>query len=133
MPANLKKEIKIKNLLNSLSVTFNNFAHSLLVSEIKFSYFSYGLPLPTPLHGNGARIFFIKFEGDIAKDLVDMEELYTAINAMHEIILMDDPYACINGILYVIDLKDISLNMALKFTPSFLQKLCLFALRVIIC
>lgn len=80
------------------------------------------MPLPRPLNDNGPRIFFAKFDGDIAKGLIDVEELYGTINAMHEILLMDDSYACINGIIYIFDLREISLNMVLKFTPSFMMK-----------
>ncbi|KAM7344980.1 alpha-tocopherol transfer protein-like [Cochliomyia hominivorax] len=88
------------------------------------TYFNYGfgLPLPRPLYDNGARIFFIKFEGPVAQGLVDIEQLFSVIDSMHEIMLMDDPYVGINGIIYLMDLKNISLNMISKFTPSFLKK-----------
>lgn len=68
----------------------------------------------------------MEVKGDVGKGLVDIEELYLVTNAMHEIIIMDDPYACINGIIYVIDLKEMTLSMASKFTPTFLRKLVQF-------
>lgn len=34
---------------------------------------------------------------------------------------MGDPYACINVIIYILNLKDINLNMASKFTPTFVN------------
>lgn len=68
----------------------------------------------------------MKFDGDVGKGLVDINDLYRVISAMHEIIIMDDPYACINGIIYFMDLKDITLNMASKFTPTVLRKLVQF-------
>lgn len=86
----------------------------------------YAMPLPTPMNGNGPRIVFLNINGDIAKGLIDLEDLYTVVNAKHEIILMDDPYACINGIIFVLDLKEVTLNLVLKFTPSFMKKLLQF-------
>ncbi|XP_065367084.1 alpha-tocopherol transfer protein-like [Calliphora vicina] len=99
------------------------------VNEAKFrkiNSYGFGLPLPQPLNDNGPRIFFFKFEGDIAKGLIDIEDLFCVLNAMHEIFLMDDPYACINGIVYILDMKNISISMASQFTPSFLRKIVQF-------
>lgn len=84
------------------------------------------MPLPQPLKDHGCRIFFMKFDGDIGKGLIDIEDLFQVVNAMHEIFMLDDPYACINGIVYILDLKQITLNMAAKFTPSFLRKIVQF-------
>ncbi|XP_037813914.1 alpha-tocopherol transfer protein-like [Lucilia sericata] len=86
----------------------------------------FGLALPQPLNEQGPRIFFLTFEGDIGKGLYDIEDLFRVMNAMHEIFIVDDSYACINGIVYILDLKNISLNMASKFTPSFLRKIVQF-------
>lgn len=65
-------------------------------------------------------------EGDVAKGLIDLEELYSVVTVNLEIMLMDDPYACINGIIFMADLKDISLNLVLKLTPSFMRKITQF-------
>ena len=91
-----------------------------------FFFLRLGIPLPRPLNENGARIYFMKFDGDIAKGLIDIEELYIVTNAMHEIIMMEDPYACINGIIYIMDLKEITINAISKFTPSFFRKVVQF-------
>lgn len=45
---------------------------------------------------------------------------------MQEIILMDDPYAGVNGIMFFLDLKNISMNMVSKLTPSFIKKIVQF-------
>lgn len=94
--------------------------------KVCIKFLSYGVPLPRPVNDNGARIFFMKFEGDIAKGLVDMEDLYSVVTAMQEIILWEDPCACINGIIFMIDLKNITMNLVLKITPGFLKKIVQF-------
>lgn len=89
-------------------------------------YFRIGVPLPRPINDNGPRIYFVKYEGDVSKGLVDMNELYSVIIAMHEIMIMEDPYACINGIIYILDLKDCTAEMAAQFSPQFLMKVVHF-------
>ncbi|XP_037813915.1 alpha-tocopherol transfer protein-like [Lucilia sericata] len=92
----------------------------------KIYSYGFGLPLLRPLNDHGPRIFFVNFEDDIVHGQFDVPELFWVVNAMHEIIIMDDPYGCINGMIYIWDLKNISLNMAAKFTPSFLRKMVQF-------
>lgn len=77
--------------------------------------------MPRPLNDNGARICLINFDGDIGQGEYDINEVYSVITATNEIFIMEDPYACINGIIYVLNLKDINLNMASKFTPTFVN------------
>lgn len=77
------------------------------------------MPLPRPVNDNSSRIIFIKFEGDIAKGLVNLDELYSVFIAIHEIMIMEDPYACINGIIYILDMKDVTIGI---FTPKFVIK-----------
>lgn len=62
----------------------------------------------------------------MAKGLLDIDEQFGVIGAMHEIMFLDDPYVAINGIIYITDLKDITLNMVSKFTPGFLKKVVQF-------
>lgn len=52
--------------------------------------------------------------------------MYSVVSALHEIILMDDPYACINGLVYIMDLKEANFNLASKYTPTFIRKLVQF-------
>lgn len=98
----------------------------LLLNNFFFINSSLGVPLPRPLNDNGARIYFIKFEGDIAKGLKDLNKFYSVIMAMHEIMIMEDPYVCINGIIYIIDLKDITPDFGTKFSTPFLLKMAQF-------
>ncbi|XP_065368348.1 clavesin-2-like [Calliphora vicina] len=125
----LEKSKQKIDLFFTLKSKFPDFFNATNVQESRFrKMYNYGLcgPLPRPLKDNEARILFIKFDGDVAKGLVDFDELYRVTNALHEIIIMDDPYACINGIIYIFDLNNITLNMAAKYTPTFLRKLVQF-------
>lgn len=68
----------------------------------------------------------VNFEGDVGKGAYNIDDVHGVIFAMHEIIIMEDPYACINGITYIVDLNDINLKMAANFTPVFVNKLIKF-------
>ncbi|XP_065367082.1 uncharacterized protein LOC135959887 [Calliphora vicina] len=123
-----KAKVKI-DLFFTLKSKFPDFFNVTDIHEARFRKmwsYSLGIPLPRPLNDHGPRICFMKFEEDVAKGLVDFDDLYRVTNAMHEILIMDDPYAGINGIIYVIDLKNITINMASKYTPTFLRKLVQF-------
>ncbi|KAM7345753.1 alpha-tocopherol transfer protein-like [Cochliomyia hominivorax] len=120
-----KAKAKI-DLFFTLKSKFPEFSNPTDVNGAKFrEMFNYGLgiSLPRPLNDNGPRIYFMKFNDDVAKGLVDFDDLYSVPNAMHEIMMLEDPYACINGIIYVMDLKGITMTMASKYTPTFLRKL----------
>lgn len=84
------------------------------------------VPLPKPLGGSGPRLLLINFKKVLAARHTDLEELFQAVNAMQEIFIMEDPYACINGVLYILDLKDVTISLASKFTPTFLRKIVQF-------
>ena len=84
------------------------------------------MPLPKPLGGNGPRLLLINFKKVVASGHTDLEDLFQVVNAMQEIFIMEDPYAGINGVLYLLDLKDITVSLASKFTPTFLRKIVQF-------
>lgn len=42
---------------------------------------------------------------------------------MHEIMLLEDDYACINGLVHILDFKQTSSSQLLQMTPPFLKKM----------
>lgn len=46
--------------------------------------------------------------------------------AMHELMMLNDPYACINGIVYIIDFAQASTSHYLQMTPNFCKKFISF-------
>lgn len=55
-----------------------------------------------------------------------LEKSFQVVNAFYELLLLDDPYACINGVVIIYDLKNVTTNYLLKYTPSFLKKMNTF-------
>lgn len=89
-----------------------------------FLYFrSIGVPLPRPINENGARVYFMKFDGDVGKGLVNLDHIYSVFWAMHEVMIMEDPYVCINGVIYIADIKDINKDFVPLFSANLLQKI----------
>ncbi|KAM7344982.1 alpha-tocopherol transfer protein-like [Cochliomyia hominivorax] len=124
---NLEKAKEKIDLFYTLKTKFPELLNVTDINEPIFRQmhdYGLGVSLPRPL--NGTRIYFLKFDGEVAKGDVELEHLYRVSNAMHEIFIRDDPYACINGIIYILDLKDISINMVTKLTPVLIRKLIQF-------
>lgn len=80
--------------------------------------------LPEPLNGNGSRITFIRFTKDEFQ--VSIEQLWQSILSIFEIMLMEDAYACVNGITFVVDFADCAPSHILRFTPGLIKKIVTF-------
>lgn len=79
------------------------------------------VPLPIPLNENGPRILVFRFNYSTSK--VHTEAIFRCVNAVPEVLIMDDPYACIQGIVFVMDMAQASANHLMQFTPSFVKKM----------
>ncbi|XP_061399958.1 retinol-binding protein pinta-like, partial [Musca vetustissima] len=80
--------------------------------------------LPTPLVEDGSRIVFYRYTyNPMEWRMVDMAPVCTA---MHEVMIMQDPYACICGITYILDMSEVTMQHILQYTPAMVKKLCLF-------
>ncbi|XP_073813992.1 retinol-binding protein pinta-like [Musca autumnalis] len=78
------------------------------------------VPLPIPLNGCGPRIIFYRCNYD-AKDFT-VEQVSQYMTAIHEVAMISDPYACVYGLCYVVDLSQLTLQHALTLTPTHLKK-----------
>lgn len=59
---------------------------------------------------------------DVMNGLYTIEETHALITAIMEILLLEDPYACINGFIIIFDIKNIMAQYLFKLTPSVLKK-----------
>ncbi|XP_073813192.1 retinol-binding protein pinta-like [Musca autumnalis] len=78
------------------------------------------LPLPKPLNECGPRILVFRY--NFSPKTVPIEVLFNTINAIPQVLLLDDPYACIYGTIYVADMSQLSTGHLLQLTPTFLKK-----------
>ncbi|XP_061393114.1 uncharacterized protein LOC133328573 [Musca vetustissima] len=87
-------------------------------------------PLPIPLNGDGCRLVMGHFNYNPEEYRV--EEIYHVGSAMYEIFTIDDPYACICGIINIDDmsrlrkrificstLEDLKQHIPLKYLPEY--------------
>ncbi|XP_061401745.1 retinol-binding protein pinta-like [Musca vetustissima] len=77
------------------------------------------LPLPKLLHDSGPRMVFFRMKFDIEK--YKIEDVMRPCNIMHQIMLLNDPPTCINGLFYVADFGG-SAGHFLQFTPSIIKR-----------
>ncbi|XP_061393120.1 clavesin-2-like [Musca vetustissima] len=80
--------------------------------------------LPIPLNDNGPRIIF--YRCNYAAQDFTLELVTQFVTALHELAMISDPYACVNGISYVLDLSKLTLQHAMLLTPMYLKKIVQF-------
>ncbi|XP_013105392.2 alpha-tocopherol transfer protein-like [Stomoxys calcitrans] len=76
--------------------------------------------LPKPLHETGPRIAFVRYNYS-TKDY-NIEDLTKLIVAMVELSIIHDPYICINGMVYIVDIGSASPSHFLQITPNYCKK-----------
>ncbi|XP_005187769.1 retinol-binding protein pinta [Musca domestica] len=82
------------------------------------------VPLPTPLNDCGSRIVVYRYTYD--PNRWRMEDLAPVCTAMHELMILNDPYACICGLTYILDMSQANMQHILQYTPSMVKKIALF-------
>ncbi|XP_005189925.2 retinol-binding protein pinta [Musca domestica] len=82
------------------------------------------IALPKPLNENGPRIVVFRFSYNAAEYSID--DVFLPGAAMHEVMIYNDPYACINGIIYLVDFELATGSHFLQMTPNFCMKLLSF-------
>uniref|UniRef100_A0A1I8P691 CRAL-TRIO domain-containing protein n=1 Tax=Stomoxys calcitrans TaxID=35570 RepID=A0A1I8P691_STOCA len=87
------------------------------------------LPLPTPLNDTGCRILMIRASFN-AQDFLFSDGL-RQIAALHEIALIDDPYACIQGLVYVFDFSNLTKDFLAHLSPLLLMNLFMMKERAV--
>ncbi|XP_013105399.1 alpha-tocopherol transfer protein-like isoform X2 [Stomoxys calcitrans] len=84
------------------------------------------LYLPTPLNENGPRICIMR-NGLHSSDKYSGEEVLQMFHAQQEIMILEDDYATINGIVFIGDFEKATLAHFFQVTPSLSKKMTVFA------
>ncbi|XP_075166386.1 retinol-binding protein pinta-like [Haematobia irritans] len=84
--------------------------------------------LPTPLNETGSRIVVVRF--NYAYQDFNALEIFRYGEAIVEVMLMHDPYACVNGITAIIDMADASANHLMQFSITSVRKFATFHEKV---
>ncbi|XP_073813178.1 alpha-tocopherol transfer protein-like [Musca autumnalis] len=79
------------------------------------------LPLTTPLNEFGPRIMVFRF--NYSPKSVPIDALFHSINAIPQVLLIDDAYACICGLVFIVDMSEFTSAHLLQLTPPFLKKI----------
>lgn len=82
--------------------------------------------LPTPLNDNGPRICLMR-SGVYPADKYTAEEVMTVSNAMQEIVILEDDYANVNGVVFIGDFEKATMAHMFQMTPSLMKKVTVFS------
>uniref|UniRef100_A0A1I8Q142 CRAL-TRIO domain-containing protein n=1 Tax=Stomoxys calcitrans TaxID=35570 RepID=A0A1I8Q142_STOCA len=80
--------------------------------------------LPRPLHDNGPRIVIIQINYSTAE--ASIEDIFYVTCPMYELALLNDPYAGIQGLVYVFDMGKMSFGHLLQASPNFFKQSVLY-------
>uniref|UniRef100_A0A1I8Q7S8 CRAL-TRIO domain-containing protein n=1 Tax=Stomoxys calcitrans TaxID=35570 RepID=A0A1I8Q7S8_STOCA len=99
------------------------------VDDPKFrELFSLGmwLYLPTPLNENGPRICIMR-SGRYSTEKYSGEDVMQLFHALQEIMILEDDYANINGVVFIGDFEKATLAHFFQMTPSLSKKMTVFS------
>ncbi|XP_073847094.1 alpha-tocopherol transfer protein-like [Musca autumnalis] len=77
--------------------------------------------LPTPLHGNGPRIMVNQYNYPASDFPIEHAINYAA--TIHDVLIISDPQACINGVCYIFDFAKATASHVMAITPTIIKKL----------
>ncbi|EDW93406.1 alpha-tocopherol transfer protein-like [Drosophila yakuba] len=82
--------------------------------------------LPTPLNETGPRIAIWRM-GLVSVDKYTMLEAMQVAQAMQEIAILEDDYANVNGVVFIMDMKGATAAHLFQMTPSMAKKFTVFS------
>ena len=88
--------------------------------------FRIGVYLPTPLNETGPRIAFVR-NGHFPADKYNFGDIMRLGMLINDIIIMEDDYAMVNGLVYVMDMSELSTAHFFQMTPSLMKKMTAFS------
>ncbi|XP_075152594.1 alpha-tocopherol transfer protein-like [Haematobia irritans] len=80
--------------------------------------------LPTPLNDFGPRIVVYRYL--YSPDKYTMEEIIAVCEATLETFILNDPYACVSGVAYLLDMAKLTPGHLRQYTSNVLKKLAAF-------
>ncbi|XP_061393138.1 alpha-tocopherol transfer protein-like [Musca vetustissima] len=84
------------------------------------------LYLPTPLNENGPRLAIMR-SGLYSTDKYTAEEVMQVASALQEILILEDDYANVNGVIFIGDFEKATMAHFMQFTPSLMKKMTVFS------
>lgn len=84
------------------------------------------LYLPTPLNGNGPRVGIMR-SGLYSTDKYNAEDIMRVASVLQEILLIEDDYANINGVVFIGDMEKATMAHFFQMTPSIMKKMTVFS------
>ncbi|KAH8409985.1 hypothetical protein KR009_003612, partial [Drosophila setifemur] len=82
--------------------------------------------LPTPLNGNGPRIGIWRM-GLVPAEKYNILECMKVAQAMQEICIMEDDYANVNGLAFIMDMRGATAAHLFQMTPSMAKKFTVYS------
>lgn len=82
--------------------------------------------LPNPLNETGPRICVMR-SGLYAADIYSIEEIMAVANAVQEMLMLDDDYATINGVVFIGDFEKATMAHMFQMTPGVMKKMAVFS------
>uniref|UniRef100_A0A1A9W9W7 CRAL-TRIO domain-containing protein n=1 Tax=Glossina brevipalpis TaxID=37001 RepID=A0A1A9W9W7_9MUSC len=77
--------------------------------------------LPIPLHDNGPRILLFR-NGLASAEKYNVEDVWAVFHVLQDILMLEDDYAVVNGLVMVGDFKEYTLAHVLQNTPILIKK-----------
>uniref|UniRef100_A0A1I8NNE2 CRAL-TRIO domain-containing protein n=1 Tax=Stomoxys calcitrans TaxID=35570 RepID=A0A1I8NNE2_STOCA len=112
------------DLFYSLKSKYPQMMNATDVNDPKFReicHLSCFLPFPIPVNGNGSRIVTFRFRYPTSK--FNLENVCQPGIALHELWMLTDPYACINGLDYIVDCGPATASHYMQMSPNFCKAL----------
>ncbi|XP_053962519.1 alpha-tocopherol transfer protein-like [Anastrepha ludens] len=82
--------------------------------------------LPTPLFECGPRIAYLR-SGVYSADEFKVDDVARAMEGIQEILLLEDDYAMVYGVVSIVDLEKASMAHFMQMTPTSLKKMVVFS------
>lgn len=82
--------------------------------------------LPTPLNDNGPRVMVMRL-GLYPPEKYSLEEVMSVACAMQEVLMLEDDYANVNGVVCVADFEHTTLAHMFQMTPTIAKKMTVFS------
>lgn len=60
-------------------------------------------------------------------DKYNLEEIMGVSNVIQELLMLDDDYACVNGIVFIADFQKTSMAHMFQMTPAIIKKVTVFS------
>ena len=96
------------------------------IVQLNIFYNSMWTYLPTPLYDNGPRIGIMRV-GLYPPEKYSIEDVMSVAAVLQEILLLEDDYANINGVVFIGDFEKATMGHMFQMTPSVAKKMTVYS------